>query len=116
MNNKICDNIKLDRKKLSFEIYHKLRLLGIKTSNQGTKLIYLSLLIIINYNNEFIILEEVYHIISKTLEIQIQYRLDVLFNMLLIVETKWSLKIILKKFFLLNMTKKYLQIKLLLKS
>lgn len=84
MNNKICDNNKLDKKKLSFEIYNKLRLLGIKTSNQGAKLIYLAILIIINSNNEFMKLEEVYYIISQeignisTLQIRrsIQYTID----------------------------------------
>lgn len=68
MNNKICDNIKLDKKKLSFEIYNKLRLLGIKTSNQGAKLIYLAVLIIINSNCDLIKTEEVYSIISEQLK------------------------------------------------
>lgn len=68
MNNKICDNIKLDKKKLSFEIYNKLRLLGIKTSNQGAKLIYLAILIIINSNCDLIKMEEVYSIISEQLK------------------------------------------------
>lgn len=67
MNNKICDNVKLDKKKLSFEIYNKLRLLGIKTSNQGAKLIYLAILIIINSNEELLIIEDIYSIISKQL-------------------------------------------------
>lgn len=67
MNNKICDNIKLDKKKLYFEIYNKLRLLGIKTSNYGAKLIYLAILIIINSNEELLIIEDVYSIISKQL-------------------------------------------------
>lgn len=68
MNTKICDNIKLDKKKLSFEIYNKLRLLGIKTSNQGAKLIYLAILIIINSNDDLIKMEEVYSTISKQLK------------------------------------------------
>lgn len=67
MNNKICDNIKLDKKKLYFEIYNKLRLLGIKTSNYGAKLIYLAILIIINSNEELLIIKDVYSIISKQL-------------------------------------------------
>ncbi len=67
MNNKICDNIKIDKKKLSFEVYNKLRLLGIKTSNSGAKLIYLAILIMLNYNNEILILEDIYSSISKQL-------------------------------------------------
>ena len=68
MNNKICDNVKLDRKKLSFEIYNILRKLGIKTSNQGAKLIYLAIVIIINSDMEFIKLEDIYEIISKQIK------------------------------------------------
>lgn len=68
MNNEICDNIKLDKKKLSFEVYNKLRLLGIKTSNQGAKLIYLAILIMLNSNNEILILEDIYSSISKELK------------------------------------------------
>ena len=36
----------MDKKELTFEIYNKLRLLGIKTSNNGAKLIYLAIVII----------------------------------------------------------------------
>lgn len=68
MNNKICDNVKLDRKKLSFEIYNILRKLGIKTSNQGSKLIYLAIVIIINSDMEFIKLEDIYELISKQIK------------------------------------------------
>ena len=68
MNNKICDNVKLDRKKLSFEIYNILRKLGIKTSNQGAKLIYLAIVIIINSDMEFIKLEDIYELISKQIK------------------------------------------------
>lgn len=60
MDSQICDN-----KKLVLEIYNILRKLGIKTSNQGAKLIYLAIVIIINYNIEFIKLEDIYEIISK---------------------------------------------------
>ena len=80
MNNKICDNVKLDRKKLSFEIYNILRKLGIKTSNQGAKLIYLAIVIIINSDMEFIKLEDIYELISKQSKFQIrraiQYAID----------------------------------------
>lgn len=113
MNNKNCDNIKLDKKKLSFGIYNKLRLLGIKTNNQGAKLIYLAILIIINSNNEFMKLEEVYSIISEQLKnisnVQIrrsiQYAID--------IKIKENQKIILRKYFILNMMKVYLQINVL---
>ena len=44
------------------------RKLGIKTSNQGAKLIYLAIVIIINYNIEFIKLENIYEIISKQIK------------------------------------------------
>lgn len=67
MDTRICDNKKLNKQELSFEIYNKLRLLGIKTSNQGAKLIYLAILIIINSNEELLIIEDVYSIISKQL-------------------------------------------------
>lgn len=60
MNRQICDN-----KKLVIEIYNILRKLGIKTSNQGAKLIYLAIVIIINYNIKFIKLEDIYELISK---------------------------------------------------
>lgn len=67
MNNKICDNIKLNKKALSLEIYNKLRLLGIKTSNQGAKLIYLVILTILSSNTDIFILENIYSSISKQL-------------------------------------------------
>lgn len=60
MNRQICDN-----KKLVIEIYNILRKLRIKTSNQGAKLIYLAIVIIINYNIKFIKLEDIYELISK---------------------------------------------------
>ena len=46
-------------------IYNILRKLGIKTSNQGAKLIYLAIVIVINSNIEFIKLEDIYELISK---------------------------------------------------
>lgn len=49
-------------------IYNILRKLGIKTSNQGTKLIYLAIVIIINSNIEFIIIEDIYELISKQIK------------------------------------------------
>lgn len=84
MNNQICDNKKIDKQKLSFEIYNKLRLLGIKTSNYGAKLIYLAIFIIIISNKELIIMEDIYLIISNqlgnisTIKIRrsIQYAID----------------------------------------
>ncbi len=68
MDSQICDNKKLNKKKLVLEIYNILRKLGIKTSNQGAKLIYLAIVIIINYNIEFIKLEDIYEIISKQIK------------------------------------------------
>ena len=65
MDSQICDNKKLDKKKLALEIYNILRKLGIKTSNQGAKLIYLAIVIIINSNIEFIKLKDIYELISK---------------------------------------------------
>lgn len=68
MDSQICDNNKLNKKKLVLEIYNILRKLGIKTSNQGAKLIYLAIVIIINYNIEFIKLEDIYELISKQIK------------------------------------------------
>lgn len=83
MNTQICDNIKLNKQKLSFEIYNKLRLLGIRTSHHGATLIYLAVLIIVSSNKDLIILEDVYSDISKQLGIgisqirrSIQYTID----------------------------------------
>lgn len=59
------NNIKLNKKNLSFEIYNKLRLLGFRTSHYGSTYIYLAVLIIINSNNDLLIIENVYSAISS---------------------------------------------------
>ncbi len=69
---------------MSLEIYNKLRLLGIKTSNQGAKLIYLVILVVLSSNAEIFILENIYSSISKQLgninvnqiRYSIQYAID----------------------------------------
>lgn len=67
MNFQICDNVKLDRRKLSFEIYNKLRLLGFRTSHNGVTFIYFAILIIMSTNKDLLIIEDVYSAISKQL-------------------------------------------------
>ena len=47
--------------------YNLLKLLGLKTSHNGTKFIIKAVLIILKQDNDFIILEDVYSIISQEL-------------------------------------------------
>lgn len=69
---------------MSLEIYNKLKLLGIKTSNQGAKLIYLVILTVLSSNTKIFILENIYSKISKQLgnihvnqiRCSIQYAID----------------------------------------
>ena len=68
MNRQICDDKKLNKKKLAFDTYNILRKLGIKTSNQGAKLIYLAIIILANSDMEFIKLENIYEQISKQIK------------------------------------------------
>ena len=68
MNRPICDDKKLNKKKLAFDTYNILRKLGIKTSNQGAKLIYLAIIILANSDMEFIKLENIYEQISKQIK------------------------------------------------
>lgn len=50
------------------KIYNIVKLLGLRTSHTGTKLLIKAILILLKQNNEFIVLEEVYSIISKGLQ------------------------------------------------
>jgi len=84
LNTKICDNENLNKKEIAFKVYNILRLLGIKTSNNGAKLIYLSVLIALSSNQVFLNLKSIYSVINNqyknTTEFQIrrsiQYAID----------------------------------------
>lgn len=84
MNTKICDNENLSKKEIAFKVYNILRLLGIKTSNNGAKLIYFSVLIALYSNQDFLNLKSIYSVINakykNTTEFQIrrsiQYAID----------------------------------------
>ena len=63
-------NICTESKKLNsyLKTYNLLKLLGLKTSHNGTKFIIKAVLIILKQDNDFIIFEDVYSIISQELE------------------------------------------------
>lgn len=50
------------------KIYNIVKLLGLRTSHTGTKLLIKAILILLKQDNEFIVLEEVYSIISNALQ------------------------------------------------
>ena len=62
-------NICTESKKLNsyLKTYNLLKLLGLKTSHNGTKFIIKAVLIILKQDNDFIIFENVYSIISQEL-------------------------------------------------
>lgn len=62
-------NICTESKKLNsyLKIYNLLKILGLKTSHNGTKFIIKAVLIILKQDNDFIIFEDVYSIISQEL-------------------------------------------------
>lgn len=62
-------NICTESKKLNsyLKTYNLLKLLGLKTSHNGTKFIIKAVLIILKQDNDFIIFEDVYSIISREL-------------------------------------------------
>ena len=62
-------NICTESKKLNsyLKTYNLLKLLGLKTSHNGTKFIIKAVLIILKQDNDFIIFEDVYSIISQEL-------------------------------------------------
>ena len=50
------------------KIYNIVKLLGLRTCHTGTKLLIKAILILLKQNNEFIVLEEVYSIVSNDLQ------------------------------------------------
>lgn len=50
------------------KIYNIIKLLGLRTSHTGTKLLIKAILILLKQNNEFVVLEEIYSIISNDLQ------------------------------------------------
>lgn len=62
-------NICTESKKLNsyLKIYNLLKILGLKTSHNGTKFMIKAVLIILKQDNDFIIFEDVYSIISQEL-------------------------------------------------
>lgn len=62
-------NICTESQKLNsyLKTYNLLKLLGLKTSHNGTKFIIKAVLIILKQDNDFIIFEDVYSIISQEL-------------------------------------------------
>lgn len=66
MGNNICT----EHKKLNsyLKAYNLVKLLGFKTSHNGTKFIIKAILIILKQDNDFIVFEDIYSIISQELK------------------------------------------------
>lgn len=65
MNTQTCTHF---NNKTYYKIYNVLKLLGLKSSHNGTRMIIKCILIIHKQNNEYIPLEKVYSIVSKELK------------------------------------------------
>lgn len=65
MNTKTCVDF---NNKMYYKVYNILKLLGLKSGHNGTKMIIKCILIMLKQNNEYISLEEVYSIMAKELK------------------------------------------------